>query len=108
MKQEVNKRKRRQHSWLYVGPEGVTYDCSESGWIEANNFYKWFNQVFISFVEDLEGYKILFLDGLSSNISLVLMDKARAKKVVLFKLIAHSRHVLQHLNVAVFSPAKST
>ena len=87
--------KRRQHSWLTGGPKGCTYDSNESGWMEAKNFYNWFNEVFVPRVEKLDGFKILFLDGHSSHISLELIDKAREKKIILFKLIPHTSHVLQ-------------
>ena len=100
------KGKRKQYSWLDGGPEGATYDCNASGWMESNNFYKWFSEVFVPYV--LDGHKLLFLDGHGSHISLELIDKAREQNIILFKIIAHSSHVLQPLDVAVFSSAKST
>jgi hypothetical protein len=102
----VYKGRRKQHSWLQGGPTGATYDCSESGWMEANNFYKWFAEVIVPSVQHLDGTKLLLFDGHSSHVSLELIDKARENNIVLFKLIAHSSHILQPLDYGVFSPAK--
>ena len=54
------KGKRRQYNWMVGGPKGTTYDCSESGWMEGPNFYKWFSEVFVPHVEPLDGHKLLF------------------------------------------------
>ena len=83
----VYKGRRKQHSWLQGGPTGATYDCSESGWMEANNFYKWFAEVFVPSVQHLDGTKLLLFDGHSSHVSLELIDKARENNIVLLKLI---------------------
>ena len=48
----------------------------------------------------------MFLIVMNLNVSLELIDKARENNIVLFKLIAHSSHILQQLDYGVFGPAK--
>jgi len=85
-------------AWTRHGPANATYDVSESGWMEGENFYKWFVECFIPHV---------FLDGHASHITLKLIDKAIENNIVLYKLAAHTSHLYQPLDVAVFGPAKT-
>ena len=66
------------------GPENSTHDVSPSGWMEGDQFFRWFEKVFVPYVVKLDGYKILFFDGHASHISIKLIDLARDKKIILF------------------------
>ena len=95
-------------SWTQGGAIGTSYDVSESGWMEGEQFYKWFITYFIEHCKKLDGYKLLFLDGHASHITLKLIDAAIENKIVLYKLAAHTSHLFQPLDVAVFGRSKIT
>ena len=50
---------------------------------------------------------ILYFDGHTSRISLLLSEFCREKKIVLIALKANATHILQPLDVAFFKPLKS-
>jgi hypothetical protein len=50
------------------GFDGCTFGCTQSGWMEADQFAKWFEKTFVSHCSKLTGDKILFLDGHHSHI----------------------------------------
>lgn len=72
-------------NWMLHGREDFVYNTSESGWMETEQFLNWFKQVFLKHVNKQPGYKVLFLDGHSSHISLELIDCARQNNVILLK-----------------------
>ena len=56
-------------TWTLNGPPGALYSKSESGWMEKENFFFWFQKCFLPAVKDLlkTGPIVLLLDGLQSN-----------------------------------------
>ena len=76
------------------------------GW-KVNSLLDWFKLVFLEFVKKQYGPKILFLDGHASHISLDLIELARVNDVILFRLPAHTSHLLQPLVLGVFKIAKA-
>ena len=89
------------------GPKDATYDVSESGWMEGAQFVRWFKLVFLKHCEKLDGFKILFLDGHGSHISLELVRLAMENNIILFRLPAHTSNLLQPLDVGVFRHTKA-
>jgi hypothetical protein len=75
--------------------------------MEGENFYQWFVKYFIPRVQHLSGFKLLFLDGHASHITLKLIDKAIEHNIILYKLAAHTSHLYQQLDGGVFGPAKA-
>ena len=69
---------------------------------------RWFQKVFLIHTSHLIGKKILFLDGHASHVTMELIDKAIKNDVELLCLPAHTSHVLQPLDVGVFSVVKAT
>jgi hypothetical protein len=94
-------------SWCSNGPEDAGYNISNSGWMEDQQFFEWFNDMFLKYTNSKEP-RILFLDGHSSHISLKLIDLAKEHNVHIICLPPHTTHALQPLDVAVFKPAKAT
>ena len=94
--------------WTNGGPAGAVYGCSDSGWMEANNFYKWFEKLFVPAVGGLlsTGPVVLFVDGHHSHLTLQTIQYARSKGVHLFCLLPHVTHILQPLDVGVYGPVK--
>lgn len=93
--------------WTNGGPAGAVYGVSDSGWMEGDNFLKWFEKVFFPAIAHLlPGPVILFVDGHHSHIGLPLILCAKSKGVDLFCLPPHVTHVLQPMDVGVYGPAK--
>jgi len=89
-------------SWCENGPKGARYQVSSSGWMDQSIFFDWFSTLFVPRVEQLEGHKLLFLDGHASHISIPVIQLAIEKKIDIICLPPHSSHVLQSLDVGVF------
>lgn len=101
-----------------INPEGQwfpddipdwTYDSTPSGWSNTNCFRKWFNGVFLPDTEpqDRSLWRILFLDGHKTYVTIDIMFTAWFNKVQLIYLPSHSSHISQPLDVGVFSPLKT-
>lgn len=104
----VYKAKGRLHEeWCTNGPDDARYTVSKSGWMETDQFLQWFEDIFIGHTSHLIGPKILFLDGHSSHVSIELIDLAKKNNVELLCLPSHTTHVLQPLDVGVFSVVKA-
>ena len=97
--------KRLMANWIKGGPDKATYS-SPSGWMEGEQFCAWFEATFIPHCATLSGSKILFLDGHASHLTLKLVEKAQLNNIILFKLPAHTSHLLQPLDVGVFRTTK--
>ncbi len=87
---------------------GCVYGISESGWMDGPNFLSWFQRLVLPAVAHITATApaYLFLDGHHSHISLELIRVAREDYVKLFCLPPNCTHILQHLDVGVFSPIK--
>jgi hypothetical protein len=55
----VYKGERLRLPWTQ-GFDGCTFGCTQSGWMEADQFAKWFEKTFVSHCSKLTGDKILF------------------------------------------------
>ena len=78
-------------AWCADGPESAEYDTSESGWMEGAQFLKWFKNVFLKHVDPIDGFKILFVDGHASHMSLELKQLAAENSVLLYRIPGHLR-----------------
>ena len=88
------------------GIPGALFAKSANGYMDEELFYTWFSQLFVPRTAHLRK-RILFIDGHGSHISLRLIDLAKESNVILFCLPPHTTHLLQPLDVAVFSPLKN-
>ena len=62
---------------MWIGVQCSTlYNCSESGWMEGQQFLKWFSKVYVAGTSNLDGPKLLIFDGHSSHISPQVVDLA--------------------------------
>jgi hypothetical protein len=103
----IFKAKHLYTSWCSKGPKDARYNNSHSGWMETEQFFQWFKEIFLSHVKQLSGKKILFLDGHVSHVSLKLIDLAASNDVILYRLPSHTTHFLQPLDVSVFKQLKN-
>ena len=104
------KGKNMYQRWMQGGPAGCVYGASESGWMDGTNFLSWFRKLFLPAVGHLTstGPVYLFMDGHHSHVSLELIRTAKEANVKLFCLPPNCTHILQPLDVGVFSPLKKT
>ena len=103
------KGKNLYNTWMEGGPAGAGYGVSSSGWMEEMNLFKWFEQQFYPSTKHLvqTGPVVLFFDGHYSHLSIALIKRARQQGIHLFCLPPNTTHILQPLDVGVFSPVKS-
>ena len=89
------------------GFQEATYSVSKKGWMERDNFSAWLEE-FSTFLDDKSIQKpvILFMDGHSSHISLQSSTFAVENGVILYCLPPHASHVMQPLDVGLFSSLK--
>ena len=94
--------------WMQGGPAASMYTVSDSGWMEGDNFLQWFQKMFLPSVKSLTTkYPIvLFFDGHHSHLTMDLIKLARENNIHLICFPPHCTHILQPLDVSVFSPVK--
>jgi hypothetical protein len=90
-----------------VGPPGAIYGTSKSGWMEVDQFTKWFKKIFIPIANEKEGIKLLILDKHKSHIGLEFVELAIENNIEIVLLPTHISHRLQPLDVGVNKEAKS-
>ena len=103
----VYKGKHLYNTWCSGGPKDVLYTCSDSGWMESQQFIEWFAKVFVAGTSSLDGAKLLIFDGHSSHISPHVVELAVQNNIELLCLPAHTSSILQPLDVGVFKAVKS-
>ena len=86
--------------------EGSKFTTSANGWMTSDIFVDFFVNHFLQHVT--ERPLILLYDGHATHITMEIIDAARVSGVVLFVLPPHSSHLLQPLDVSVFSPFKKS
>ncbi len=85
----------------------MKFQVTESGWMEKSSFEDWFSNVFFAETRHLKGPVLLVLDGHKSHLTLEVVENAKRHKVSIVCLPAHATHILQPLDVSVFSPVKT-
>ena len=102
----VYKGKHLHNTWCMGGPENAKYNCSDSGWMEGQQFREWFEKVFVPETSSLDGAKLLIFDGHSSHLSPQVVETALENNIELLCLPAHTSSILQPLDVGVFKTVK--
>jgi hypothetical protein len=74
--------------------------------MESEQFLSWFQNVFLKYTNDCTGTRVLFVDGHNSHISVKVVELAVQNRVEIICLQAHSSHLLQPLDVGVYSHVK--
>ena len=89
-----------------TGARGV---MSESGWSNGDIFQQYLQDHFLPHVkgQTQDEPVLLIYDGHASHISSKLIEWAKGNNIILFVLPAHTSHLLQPLDVAIFGPFKS-
>ena len=97
-------RVRIPESFKINAPPGSILAGQKKGWVTRDLYLEWFK----FFIQQIPPARpvLLIQDGHSSHISLELIEVARKNDIHLLCLPAHTTHVLQPLDVGVFSSFK--
>ena len=102
--------KRIQDDWLNAITDGsITLQVSPNGWTDADIAVHWLKTVFHYHTKHSKGqFRLLLLDGHTSHISIEFIKFCEQMKIIALCLPPHSTHLLQPLDVGVFSPLNKT
>lgn len=106
----IFKGKRYNPDLMKGATPGAHAVMSDSGWSNADIFQEYLKTQFIPNVRGgcADDQKILLIcDGHTSHVSKSVIEWANSKNVILFILPAHTSHLLQPLDVSIFSPFKT-
>lgn len=93
-------------TWVEGGIKDGRYNRNISGWFEINIFEDWFIKLFIPFVKNLKGPKVLIGDNLASHLSLEVIKLCEIHNIRFILLPPNSTHLCQPLDHAFFRPLK--
>ena len=90
--------------------KGWLFAVSENGWTSNTLAFEWLTKVFIPRTKPQHqgGYRLLVLDGHGSHATDEFMFECFKHRIYLLYLPAHTSHILQPLDLAVFSPLKTS
>ena len=86
----------------------TVYQCTKSGWFDSNTFEQWFMEVILEYVQKNPGWYVLFGDNLASHFNVDLVRVAEENDIHFVMLPPNATHILQPLDVAVFSSLKQS
>jgi hypothetical protein len=95
--------------------EGIDYEIrrSASSFITEVLFVDWIQSVFLKKIQELrnryqyEGKVVLIVDGHSSHVTPRVISYAATQKIVIIRLVAHSSHIAQPLDLCLFAVFKN-
>ena len=102
----VYKAKNLYQGWVQGGLQGTIYDCTKSGWFDSGTFEIWFFKIFMEKVKQNPGKYVLFGDNLACHFNINVVKAAEQNNVHFVMLPPNATHLLQPLDVAVFSSLK--
>ena len=83
--------------------------CTENGWTDNAIGLHWVKEIFNPFTKEWSrgAFRLLIMDGHDSHLTPAFIDFCDSEKILLLCLPAHSTHLLQPLDVAIFSPLQA-
>ena len=103
----IFKGKNLQSTWFPSTIPDWLYTTSENGWTSNAIGAEWLQRVFLpDTAPSQDRWRMLILDGHGSHVDLEFLWICKQNKVRLLFLPAHSSHVLQPLDLSVFSVVK--
>lgn len=90
--------------------EGWTFTATFNGWTDNDTAFEWLKTIFLPNIipETLGNIKLLIIDGYKSHTTPGFMAECFENNVYIVYLSAHTFHVLQPLDLTVFSTLKET
>ena len=98
-------RKRLSDKLKEGAPAGTLFSCTDNGWITREKYLEWI-KFFLSNISPARPVLIIE-DGHSSHISMEVIKLAQDNDIHPLCLPAHTIHLLQPLDIAVFKPFKT-
>ena len=95
-------------SWVKRGHKDTVYQCTKSGWFDSNTFEQWFMEVILEYVQKNPGRYVLSGDNLASHFNVEVVRVADENDIHFVMLPPNATHILQPLDVAVFSLLKQS
>ena len=105
----IFKAKNTNSSWIPENtPPEWQFSTSKNGWTSNNHGFEWFQKVFEPQARKRAGKDpiLLIMDGHGSHVTGKLIAACITKDIDLLIMPPHCSHVLQPLDVGVFSPLK--
>jgi hypothetical protein len=104
----IFKAKYTNTAWIPAStPENWKFSTSTSGWTSDNHAYEWLTTLFEPETRRNDGKRrLLLLDGHGSHLTARFIAFCIDKTIDLVVLPPHTSHILQPLDVGVFSPLK--
>jgi len=105
----IFKAKHTNTAWIPIDtPKGWYFSTSNSGWTSDSHAYEWLTTVFEPSTKpaDATQRRLLIMDGHGSHITANVIAHCMEHTIDLLILPPHTSHVLQPLDVSVFSPLK--
>ncbi len=94
-----------RNAYRLDGPPNALYGIQEKGYMDSELFLKWLRH-FIRYAPE-ERPLILIMDQHETHVSKDVIMFCRGNKIELLCLPAHTTHILQPLDIAVFNPLKT-
>ena len=88
------------------GFENAVMGRSENGWMDSYLFYTWITETFHPSVQ-VKRPILLLVDGHSTHINLETSEFCRENGIVLYCLLEHASHIMQPLDLCLFSSLKA-
>ncbi|KAJ2937514.1 hypothetical protein O0L34_g18659 [Tuta absoluta] len=85
----------------------LVYTVSKRGWMETDIFYNYMSKIFVPNLDE-ERPVLLVYDGHISHVDDKVVALAVENNITILKLPAHTSHLLQPLDLAVFKSFKAT
>lgn len=80
-------------TWVEGGIKDARYNRNISGWFDMNIFEDWFTTLFILFIKNLKGPKVLIGDNLASYLSLEVIKLCGVYNIRFILLPPNSTHL---------------
>ncbi|KAM0708863.1 hypothetical protein Q7P35_002899 [Cladosporium inversicolor] len=95
-------------AWIPAStPEKWKFSTSTSGWTSDNHAYEWLTTLFEPETQRNDGKRrLLLLDGHGSHLTARFIAFCIDKSIDLVVLPPHTSHILQPLDIGIFSPVK--
>ena len=96
------------HGWLKGDLKGCIYNVTKSDWFDSACFQQWFVEIFMKTEAEKPGKYVLLGDNLASHFNLEVIKIAEQNDVYFAMLPPNATHLLQPLDVCVFSSMKES
>src|SRR2546423_978947 len=89
--------------------KGWWFSCTKKGWTSDMHGLEWLRRCFEPGTREKANgrWRILILDGHGSHITLDFIKHCRDYKIILLRLVPHTSHLCQPLDVGLFGPLKT-